>query len=401
MSIKVPIVVEYFGSKGIKKAIKEFNSLKTNGQKAAFALKTAFKAVAIGAAALGAAVAAAGFAMFNLAKAAAEDQTSQALLAKQLRTTTKATDAQITAVEKYIEQLQLANGIADSKLRPNFAKLVRATKSVTKAQQLLGLALDISAGSGQDLDTVTGALVKAQNGNFGSLTRLGVKLDKTTIKSKDFKKAQQELINQFGGAAATKADTFDGKMRRLSEVFSELKEKVGYVLLEPLTKLAEIGIAVGEAFGEKGAAGGIQVLKDKLATLFWDSKGNLNEAGQKLNEMLKLVDKLAKAGLIVGAAAIGGFALGPVGAVLAGAGAAGFVAGGGIPETPKLGNFNLGVRQQAFGEISRGPAGVMGPSNTTITVNVYNGDPREVVRALKKYQGINGKVPMRVLDLGT
>jgi len=90
-------------------------------------------------------------------KAAIEDEKAQVSLAQTLRNTTKATDQQIAATEDYIDATARATGIADDQLRPSLDRLVRSTQDVTKAQKLQQLALDIAAGTGKDLATVTEA----------------------------------------------------------------------------------------------------------------------------------------------------------------------------------------------------------------------------------------------------
>ena len=122
---------------------------------------------------LTAGTAAVGFAI-SAAKAAAEDEKSQKLLATALKNTTHATDAQVKANEDFISKMQLTYGVADDKLRPAFAKLVRSTGDITEAQNLMQVAMDVSAGSGRDLESVSFALAKAHSGNIGALTRLGM-----------------------------------------------------------------------------------------------------------------------------------------------------------------------------------------------------------------------------------
>ena len=119
-------------------------------------------------------------------KAAIEDEKAQLSLAQTLRNTVKATDAQIKATENYIDATARATGVADDQLRPSLDRLVRSTGDLTKAQKLQQLALDISAGTGKDLATITEGLGKAYDGNLGALKRLGVSLDDSIIKSKDF-----------------------------------------------------------------------------------------------------------------------------------------------------------------------------------------------------------------------
>jgi TATA-box binding protein (TBP) (component of TFIID and TFIIIB) len=82
-------------------------------------------------------------------KAAIEDQAAQASLARQIKASTKATDAQIKGVEDYISSLGQSVAIADDEARPALQALVVATKDVAKAQDLLNVAIDISAGTGK------------------------------------------------------------------------------------------------------------------------------------------------------------------------------------------------------------------------------------------------------------
>ncbi len=126
-------------------------------------------------------------------KAAVEDAKSQELLANQLKNTTNATASQIAAVEKSINKMQLQSAVADDTLRPAFAQLTRATGDTAKSTELLQLALDISAGSGKSLESVTMALTKAYNGQFGALTKLGVPMSDQILNASEATKAQKEL----------------------------------------------------------------------------------------------------------------------------------------------------------------------------------------------------------------
>jgi hypothetical protein len=172
-------------------------------------------------------------------KAAIEDEAAQIRLATSLRNVTSATDAQIAATEDYILQTSLATGVTDEVLRPSLDRLVRSTKSVEEAQKLQTLALDIAAGTGKDLGAVTEALGKAYDGNFGALKRIGVSMDENIIKSRDFDAATLVLSETFGGQAATQAETYEGKIARLSVAFNEGKETVGAYILDAITPLVE------------------------------------------------------------------------------------------------------------------------------------------------------------------
>lgn len=201
-------------------------------------------------------------------KAAIEDEAAQLRLATSLKNVTGATDAQIKATEDYILKTTLATGVTDDELRPSLDRLVRSTGDVQKAQELQTLALNIAAGTGKSLASVSEALSKTYDGNFGALKRLGVPLDESIIKSKDFDAAQKALSATFANQSSIQAETFAGKMDRLKAAFNEGKEQVGSYILDGLTPLVS-GIvnkvipAVQAFIGSIGGEAGIKrVLSD-------------------------------------------------------------------------------------------------------------------------------------------
>ena len=197
----------------------------------------------VAAAAFAAAAAAAAAYAVKLAvdgvKAAIEDEAAQLRLANALKNVTAATDAQISAVEEQILKTSLATGVADDQLRPALQRLATATGSVTKSQDLLNLALDISAATGKSVETVSNALSKAYEGNTSSLSRLGVGLSTAEIKTLGLEGTVKQLAETFGGAATVQANTFEGQIARLKVGFDEAKESVGAALLPTLQRLLD------------------------------------------------------------------------------------------------------------------------------------------------------------------
>jgi len=174
------------------------------------------------------------------AKSAAEDEQSSTQLANTLKNVVGATDATVKSVDDYINKTTLATGIADDKLRPAFQRLVMSTKDVGEAQKLTNLAMEIATAKHIDVQSAANALAKAHDGNMGALKRLGVSLDETTVKNKDFGAAVVELGDQFKGSLAANADTAAGKMAIMSNSLNEAKESVGYALLPALTSLTAV-----------------------------------------------------------------------------------------------------------------------------------------------------------------
>lgn len=291
--LSIPIVSQ-FNDKGIKNAIKGFKQLETTGQKASFLLKAGMAAGAAGIAAVGAAALTAGKMLWEFANMARADQLAQVQLAGTLKQTTKATDAQIESVEKWIDATQRLTGVADDELRPSLARLSRSTKDIGKAQKLLNLALDISGRTGKPLATVVNALGKAYDGSNTALAKLGLGYSKAELKAKSFSQIQGDLEKSFAGGANEKANTFEGTMARLKITFDELKESIGTPLIKQFQKIADAAIAVGDAFGKKGVAGAVEELKFQLQFLIYDKNGELNDLGKQLNAIIQIYDIFAK-----------------------------------------------------------------------------------------------------------
>jgi hypothetical protein len=229
MSISVPIISEW-NPKGLDRAITDFKSLEGAGAKASFAIKKAAVPAAAALVALGAG-------LVSATKGALEDAAAQELLAGSLRNTTGATDAQIAGVEKFISKTSVAAAVADDELRPALDSLARGTGDITKAQDLLGIALDVSAGTGKDLGAVSDALSKAFNGNLGPLKKLDPALTKLIADGASTDEVMTALSKTFAGQAANSANTAQGKLKGFGIAMSEAKESIGAAVLPLVEKL--------------------------------------------------------------------------------------------------------------------------------------------------------------------
>jgi len=163
--------------------------------------------------------------------ASADNAKSQALLDRQLQVTTGATKEQTKAVDEHLEALSEQSGVLITKLRPAYTTLLRTTHDSTKALQLQKLALDVSAGTGKDLQTVTLALSKSLTGNAGALNRIvpGAKGAGDQIAF---------LQKQFHGAAKAAADS--NPMQKFQVMMEKIKVTLGQALLPLMNTLIKI-----------------------------------------------------------------------------------------------------------------------------------------------------------------
>ena len=223
-------IVSQYSDKGSKAAQKDIAKLGKNFD--AFA-KKAGKAFAIAGAASAAFAVKVGV---DAVKAAIEDQKSQVLLANSLKNTVGATDSAISSVEDYITKQQKLFSVADDQLRPSLAALAAATGSITEAQKLQSVALDIAANKQIDLVTASKLLAKAHGGNIGALKKLYPEISANTVKSKDFAGALEVVAKASGGAAAAAANTLAGRLEGLKLAYGEVLETLGYALLPIITE---------------------------------------------------------------------------------------------------------------------------------------------------------------------
>jgi hypothetical protein len=142
------------------------------------------------------------------------------------------------AIDDYLKSLSLQFGIVDESLIPGFQRLLIVTKDVAKAQSLFQTALDVSAGTGKDLTSVSTSLSKAYLGDNAALGRLGVGLSKAQLKSSSFLDVQRTLNANFSGQASAAVAGYAGDMAKLTVAVDESKEAIGKGLLDALKTLS-------------------------------------------------------------------------------------------------------------------------------------------------------------------
>lgn len=143
------------------------------------------------------------------------------------------------SIRDYITQAQLATGVSEDQLRPAFVTLFNSLGSVTRAQNALNVAMDVSAATGKDLASVTAAIAKTATGSKTSLQRLGLGIDKAKLAAASFDQVLTILSNKFSGSAKVAAETMAGKVDRLKIAVSEAKEEVGKGLVDAFDILAK------------------------------------------------------------------------------------------------------------------------------------------------------------------
>ena len=242
MVIKVPVVLTY-SNKGTKQASKDLNLLGKSIKKFGLASKLSIAGITAS--------------VSLLAKQSVSAAIAEEKQAKSLSLTLKNLGKSYAAVgvAEYVNKLQFATGVSEDQLRPALQRLITTTNDVAKSQDLLKLALDISAGSTNSLETVVKALGRAYLGNNTALSRLGLNLTKAELKVATFEQITAKLAATYQGQATEAAKTFGGQLAILGVAADEAKEKIGVSLINAIQELA----------GDQGVAGVADDM-DRLAT---------------------------------------------------------------------------------------------------------------------------------------
>jgi len=185
--------------------------------------------------------------------------------------------------EDFISNLQRTARVADDELRPALTQLINAGIDFEQSQKLLKTALDVSAGSGKDLQTVVTGLSRAFAGNNTALTRLNLGLTKAQLKAATFDDIVALITAKFAGQADAAALTYSGRLAAISIAADEASETIGAGLVKALDlatasstgaeialdgvskSLQEVFVGIGAIIGESrqgGLAGYFALVKE-------------------------------------------------------------------------------------------------------------------------------------------
>jgi hypothetical protein len=277
---------------GLKKGLDDANKVvnKSADQIADFGKKAALAFAAAGAAV--------GAFAISAAKAAAQDESARKKLEQTIRSNTQATEDQIAAVDKYITKQSIATATTDDILRPALSRLIRSTQDVTKAQELLSLAQEISTATGKPLESVTNALGRAYDGNNTALGKLGLGIDQTTLKSKSFDEITKELAKTYDGFIKNEATNAEFKFKQLTIALDETKEQIGVALLPIVKEFADYLLATVVPNVQALAAG---LTGDSSVTAgITDATKGAYAFGQQLRSTIEFVISIKDELLILG-----------------------------------------------------------------------------------------------------
>jgi hypothetical protein len=321
------------------------------------------------------------------AKAAVEDVKSQQLLAIAMENTGKATAATVAEAEASIKAMQLQTSVADDILRPAFQKLFIATGNVTDSNRYLQIALDTSAATGKDLDSVTQAMAKSLAGQDTALLKLIPSL-------RGVEDPLSELEKTFAGAAEAAADT--DPYQRMNIIFGEMQEQVGMALLPILNEFSDwLATPEGQAKLQEIVDGIVEIIESIIEAVAY-----VEENKDWLLPMVAAIGGVTAAWNLATAAVNGfktaagiaafvsGSAVATTGAVLAGSATGGFMEGQQAIRNAEIlsGGTRFEEGRGLFGGAFQAPAPVI---NNNISVRT-DATAKEIADAINRANRASG-----------
>lgn len=99
-------------------------------------------------------------------------------------------------------------------------------------KKTIPLVMDMATGLGMDLNSAATLFGKTLGSNVNALARYGLQLREGMDQAQKMGAIQEWVTERFSGAAAAMAGTFGGKLKQLKNLFGDVKEAIGKMLLE-------------------------------------------------------------------------------------------------------------------------------------------------------------------------
>lgn len=174
-------------------------------------------------------------ALGSTVKAAAAEEAGIKKLSQAMANVGLSYDNSRESLERWIDAQQQATSFADSEQREALSQLILFTNDLTKAQDLLTVAMDVSAGTGKELSSVTTLIGYAMSGNWGMVTRMIPALKQAQTEEERW----MMLRTMFAGQAEAYGSTMEGTWKTFQNNISDFKEAMGDVLIPVLMPFVE------------------------------------------------------------------------------------------------------------------------------------------------------------------
>jgi len=181
--------------------------------------------------------------MSDSIKEAAESEVNISRLNTALAATGQYTFEASNGLQDYATELQNTTTFSDDAVLSTQSLLIQIGRlgadqvpRATEATANLASALRI------DLESAARLVGKAAEGNVSAFQRYGVEIRKGTTDSETFANTLKALEQRFGGAAAAELNTYSGSLKQLGNLYGNLQEEIGNIVVKSPTAIAIIKV---------------------------------------------------------------------------------------------------------------------------------------------------------------
>ena len=225
--IAIRIGADFLGLPAFKKADTAVDKLYKSTTKLAAAFGVTFSAAAVGR-----------FAASSIRAFAAEERQIATLT-----TTVKNLGLafQADSLNAYVEDLERLTGVTRDQLNPALQKLLTQTGSVTKSQQILSAALEVSFSGLVSLEEAANALSQAYVGNTKGIKQLNLGLTNTELKMMSFDQILAKVNQTYNSQFKSAMENAQTKINKVKVAADNAKESIGGGLVKAFSDLAGNG----------------------------------------------------------------------------------------------------------------------------------------------------------------
>lgn len=186
--------------------------------------------------------------IYHSITAFAEQEASVMRLNQALKSTTSDSRGATERLTALGESLSKTTGFSNNTITAMQGLLASMGFNEAAIAQLTPRVLNMSRAFGMDASNAAMMLGKSiELGTSANLKRMGIVLDETAFKNRDFAKIMSEVDGKTRLAGETFGNTTAGKLEKFKNAIGELQEKIGEILAEAFMPLVELLTRSAEA----------------------------------------------------------------------------------------------------------------------------------------------------------
>ena len=176
---------------------------------------------------------------------AVEDQQTQHELAESIRQTGRSYEIVGPQLEAFAAKMEQSTLYTDEQVRKASTLMVQMTDlDANGIQRAVKGSAGLAAVMGVDLESAARLVMKAMEGNYGALSRYGIKVDEN-LTAEQKQAALLDQLEKMYGRAESATQSYAGQLTQLKKAWENTKEEIGRVVLNTNILQASTGILTG------------------------------------------------------------------------------------------------------------------------------------------------------------